>query len=300
MNDPTRLHEDQANSLEALLVRAGRDYAPPSARLDRIAAGIASAGAAIAGPSVAAASSAAAGTGLGMKLSGTALVTVFKWLGIGALSGFTLSVTATVIEGDWHSTRSTTPDQPAPAPIETETQRPHAARAELRTEPLAMQPKEAASPPHAEPANERSATRSPLSRSATPGKSSLLDESPTVATETNRQAETVAAGPNPPVEPNVESRAKTTSEVLREEVAALGLAKAALDRGAAQEVLAQVTAYRVRFPRGRLGPEATYLEMEAEVLRGNTRRAQNLAAQLTSVVSPNATRVREVLKGSAR
>jgi hypothetical protein len=297
MTDPIRLHEDETNSLDALLLRAGRDYAPPGARLRRIAAGIASAGATISGPTFAAASSAAAGAGAGVKASGTALGIVLKWLGIGALSGLTLSATATVIQTNGPAPGVLAPERGSrPIAIETQTTVSPVARAQTLRAPVTAEQQASLGARPQERSGERApADRTPPNRPPIPARTPAATPYP----ETGGQG---AAAPvsEPQMQTTTESQSRATAAALREEVAALGLAKAALDRGAAEEVRALVSAYRVRFPRGRLGPEATYLEMEAELLRGNTGRAQSLALELATVASPNAKRVREVLKGDVR
>ena len=105
------------------------------------------------------------------------------------------------------------------------------------------------------------------------------------------------AGENsvPPIDPSVSPEARA----MREEVAALGLAKAALNRGAAAEALAIVRSYHTRFPTGRLGPEAAYIEMEAAHSTGNLKRARELALQLAGGTTPNAYRARLILEGKA-
>jgi hypothetical protein len=299
MNDPTRLYEDETNSLDAVLLRAGRDYSPSSTRLGRIAAGIAGAGATIGSHAAAAASVGASGAGLGTGLSGTALVTVVKWVGIGALAGLTVSATAAVVETQGPAARDAASEQEntvveaLPVPIEDEARAHSSTPQQPSSESMPEDQRAAAGARSQAPATapaaagRPSASRTPLSRAAS------LSQNPAVSPKA--AGGTVVADPLPAASSAADSTAVTAA--LREEVAALGLAKAALDRGAAQEVLAHVSAYRVRFPRGRLGPEATYLEMEAELLRGNRGRARKLAGELTGVASPNATRVREVAEG---
>jgi hypothetical protein len=85
---------------------------------------------------------------------------------------------------------------------------------------------------------------------------------------------------------------------LREEVAALGLAKAALNRRAPAVALDAVRAYRTRYPAGRLAPEASYIEMEAELALGNRQRATALAKVLASGAGGNAERARVILNES--
>jgi hypothetical protein len=86
-------------------------------------------------------------------------------------------------------------------------------------------------------------------------------------------------------------------QALREEVAALALAKSALNRGAAAAALDAVRAYRVLYPSGRLAPEATYIEMEAALLAGDRARAVRIAERLATGTTPSAKRAREILQG---
>jgi hypothetical protein len=234
-------------------------------------------------------------------VSGTALVTVLKWLGIGALSGLSVSVGATIIETKGYITRGSDAEieskelETQPVPIENETVSPSSARVQAYSE----------SPPVKQGTDERAAVgRAAGKPNSISGKTpATLAENSGARPELSETKRPDADGTTvaePSTEASSESAAKAVSAALREEVAALGLAKAALDRSAAGEVLAHVAAYRVRFPHGHLGPEATYLEMEAELLRGNISRAKSLAARLTSVASPNAKRVREVLEGRVR
>ncbi|MBK7581362.1 MAG: hypothetical protein IPI67_14255 [Myxococcales bacterium] len=100
-----------------------------------------------------------------------------------------------------------------------------------------------------------------------------------------------------PVVPASSTTAVPAQSTLGAEAATLAAAKAALDRRSAGEALATLRAYRARFPRGELGQEASYLEMEAELASGNRAAAQGIAASLADGTTPSADRAREVLKG---
>jgi hypothetical protein len=304
MTDPTRLHEDETNLLGALLLKAGRDYAPSRTRLERIAAGIAGAGAVIGGQSLAAASSAGAGVALGTKASGTALAIALKWLAIGALGGLTSSAAAIHLEPHWTATREPTfeiENRANPVSIETEPVSEPVVRLQARIDSKPSGEPGVAGP--ALPAERGGAGRAIAQREAiTKTDSTVRSENSSVGPESERPevGGAIAAESQAGAKLEPAPEAQALGAVLREEVAALGLAKAALDRGAAEEALALVSSYRVRFPRAHLAPEATYVEMEAELLRGNVSRARGLAGQLSSVPSPNAKRVREVLRGGAK
>jgi hypothetical protein len=101
----------------------------------------------------------------------------------------------------------------------------------------------------------------------------------------------------PAVAPELTGSESQTQRALREEVAALALAKSALNRGAAAAALDAVHAYRMLYPAGRLAPEATYIEMEATLLAGDRTRAVRIAERLATGTTPSAKRAREVLQG---
>ncbi len=110
----------------------------------------------------------------------------------------------------------------------------------------------------------------------------------------------VAALPAPPRSALVRSPVAPETRAVREEVRALGRAKAALNHGRPADTLAILAEYRARFPQGHLRPEAVYLEMEAELARGNRERARVLAHALSVGRSPNAERARAILKEEQR
>jgi hypothetical protein len=82
---------------------------------------------------------------------------------------------------------------------------------------------------------------------------------------------------------------------LGAELAALRTAKSALAQGNPTVALQQVRDYRAQFPRGKLGVEATVIEIEALVALGRRAQAQKLAEPLLTGDSPYAPRVRSLL-----
>jgi hypothetical protein len=82
---------------------------------------------------------------------------------------------------------------------------------------------------------------------------------------------------------------------LAAEMDAIRPAKARLASGDAQGALAQLRQYRAQFPAGRLGVEATVIEVEALVASGQRGAAEKLAAPLINGDSPYAARLRSLL-----
>lgn len=82
---------------------------------------------------------------------------------------------------------------------------------------------------------------------------------------------------------------------LAAELDAIRPAKARLASGDAAGALAQVRQYRAQFPKGRLGVEATVIEVEALVALGQRSAAERLAAPLLKGDSPYAARLRTLL-----
>jgi hypothetical protein len=284
MNDPKRLREPGADRFTSLLLESGRSDAPPKARLDRMLSGVVAAGL-TAGAKASVASAAALAAPLAAKAAvPTALV--LKWLGVGALAGIAMSAVALRLE----SLSRTDPARVLAPPSE------HAVVAPLR------RPSEGQ--PHDLPAVTPPASRVQPTEIVAPtgvdgrARPPSRDSSPSAAH--SKGGAVVVTEPSPPSTPSARSfdPAALDTAALREEVAALGLAKAALNRGAPAVALDAVRAYRARYPAGRLRPEAAYIEMEAEHALGNRERATDLAKQLASGGTPNAERARIILKGN--
>jgi hypothetical protein len=231
-----------------------------------------------------AATAAAAGTAAPLASSALPFAIVVKWLGIGALVGVVASAGAGAVLPEQRASSSelaAPPEQaPAVAVIAPVTPKPPGALAPLDPRATIAVPV----PVAALPAPPRSAQK----------------RSPVVPSK----QEAAAAVPAPAAASSVESAAErialSETRGVREEVRALGLAKAALNRGSPAETLAVLAEYRARFPQGRLRPEAAYLEMEAELARGNRERARALAQGLSVGPLPNAERARAILKETER
>ena len=283
MNEPKRLRQQGAHRMTTVLLEAARTDAPPKARLDRmLGIGGGAAGAALA----AGTAGASAGVGAPVAKSAVGIALVIKWLGLGALAGAVVGASATQISRvQVHETNGavavpTRPDeQKGSAPAVSARHAEPAAVLELPTPPAAPTTQVHRAKPHPGPARVQSRS---LSGAAPP-------ESPRSPTETPTAAATS--------ESSSEQSGSPEARVLREEILALGRAKAALNRGAPAEALTVIREYRARFPLGRLGPEATYIEMEAELANGNRARAGAIAEQLAPGSTPNAERARVILKG---
>ena len=297
MNDPKRLRAEDSDRVTRLLLEAGRAESPGRARLARLATAAAGAGAALSAKAAAASAVAAplAGT------SATSLVVVLKWVGLGALGGLMISATATEVgrrTSDPDGVGAARPRELAPfstvQPREASRPAPTSAWASAK-----QQASGSSDPAPAAAANElappspqaravgslpRSSSRQRPSGEAAPITSALPTQDPGSSGAT-------AVAPEPTGSESAEERA------LREEVAALALAKSALNRGAARAALDAVRAYRVLYPAGRLAPEATYIEMEAALMAGDRARAMQIAQRLSTGTTPSAKRAREILQG---
>jgi hypothetical protein len=82
---------------------------------------------------------------------------------------------------------------------------------------------------------------------------------------------------------------------LAAELDAIRPAKARLASGDARGALTQIRQYRAEFPNGKLGVEATVIEVEALVALGQRGAAERLAAPLLKGDSPYAARLRTLL-----
>jgi hypothetical protein len=155
--------------------------------------------------------------------------------------------------------------------------------------------------------------------SATPAPESVPD-SPVVAAADEESASVVEAAPSevaqeaapvvaledlPEDELTTEAKPQTPGSLvpqaapkaagLSEELALLKPARAALSSGDANGALTALSAYRAKFPNGKLGPEATRLQVEALVRLGRRAEAERLAAPLLEGNSPYAERMRTLL-----
>ena len=99
-----------------------------------------------------------------------------------------------------------------------------------------------------------------------------------------------------PAQPGGAASGAKTQGSLAEEVAQLQKAKLALTGGNAGQALAELNTYAQRFPRPRLGAEATVVRIEALLASGDTTRAKALAESFLAKnpSSPYATRLRSL------
>ncbi len=107
--------------------------------------------------------------------------------------------------------------------------------------------------------------------------------------------EVVSAEPSPQAARSQEPGANTTS--LADEVRALDGARKALAGGNAKACLEKLDSYRVEFPRGVLGLEATVLRIEALAASGARTQARDLGTRFLASHpdSAHAARVRSVI-----
>jgi hypothetical protein len=215
--------------------------------------------------------------------SAVGVALVIKWLALGAFAGTVAGASATQISPvNLHE-----PSDAVASPTATDGRKVSAPSVTARlAEPLAVveQPPadaERMSPAHRAEPHPGSARVQPRSIRGV-GRRDTPAQTPTQSA---------------PSEPISDQSASPEARVLREEILALGRAKAALNRGAPSVALSVIREYRTRFPLGCLGPEATYIEMEAELASGNRARARALAERLASSAMPNVERARVILKG---
>jgi hypothetical protein len=295
MIGPKRLRVYDSDRVTRLLLEAARSESPGRRRLLKIVSAAAGVGATATGKAAAALVSASPAIGM----STTSVAVVLKWIGVGALGGVMVSAAATEIQFGTPPALDHSPaHQGAP----------------FSALPAADAPKRvSASHPLPEPRILQQSDQR-LNRGngslAPPASAGPLAKRSTDATDQSQRAPIAAASGSihfsePESQPNGAPAAASEPEripsaaerALREEVAALALAKSALNRGEAAAALEAVRAYRVRYPQGRLAPEAGFIEMEAALALGDRQRAVRVAAQLASGTSPSSERAREILKG---
>jgi hypothetical protein len=282
MKEPARLGQPGSDSVTRLLMEAGRDEAPSNERVRRMLGAVAGTGVALS------AHAAMAGAPLAASAAQSAIgiTVVAKWLGLGVLAGVIVSAGAAQVSPVGPSDASETPAVPAgPA-------RP-AAAAGFPVDPPAAPQRPVPGAPSEASNDDPTAHRASGAPHPISGPKSRSIAAPVSTAESAKPAKVSGAEPAPAA-----SVVSPETHALREEVAALALAKAALNRGAAAEALAIVRSYRIRFPQGRLEPEAAYIEMEALYATGNRKRARELAERLAPGTKPNAVRARAILKGN--
>jgi hypothetical protein len=278
MNEPKRLRQVSTDNVTKLLLEAGHSDAPSDHRLGRMLGGVAGASVVLG----AEAATAAAAASAPVAQSALPLALVVKWLGLGAFAGMIASTgAAQVVAGA--TDKASTSISPAAGRQAAVPASPVAAS----DSPVAVEA--------AKPEPPRTSSGASLRRDMPRAFSSKVPSIASAAAQAMATEQQAAQNSAPPIGTSVSPEARA----LREEVAALGLAKAALNRGAAAEAQAIVRSYHTRFPAGRLGPEAAYIEMEAAHSAGNLKRARELALQLAGGTTPNAHRARVILEGKA-
>lgn len=277
MSPPSRLVEGQASELTRRLLQAGLSERPTAGVTRRVLV------LAVAIPTATKASLAAGGA-----------VAAVKWLGVGFLAG------GVAIAG----TKGLSFLSSAPAALRTE----RAARASAshddsggasairpglhpRTLPERRRIADSAPP---QPAAEARLTRE---RTGGGGAAVLTGGAQAAA---SRAASRVPAAVSPsaavPGSPSEALSAVPVQSTLGAEIAWIDRARLALSAGQPATALTTLEQYRQRYPRGRFGPEATALEVEARLLGGDGAGARALAAHFLArhPTSPLAERVRSL------
>jgi TolA-binding protein len=203
-----------------------------------------------------------AGAATAAAASAVRLATIFKWMGIGVVSGLMVVGAAQVTKSrvSWQ--------QPA---------LPSATTSSPRLDPPAATVSIAPAP---DKSAESRPTAAPRPGAAPP---------PSIAPAEQAEPEPVVEPP-PPV--------ASAAPRLAEEVDAMERARGAVARGQAAEAMAALDRYDREFPRGRMGHEAAYLRMQALILQGNRAAAQQMAESFlrANPQSPLSPRVRALLK----
>lgn len=284
MTEPRRLSDNDGPS--ALLLASAQDDGPSAASFERTAKRLGLAGAAF-GAATLATSSGAAGTvatvakgagalgsaSAGVASSGAGLVGATKAAGVAGMSLFAkiagIAVVGVVLTA---GTVVATREAPRPLPVSS------------------------AAPPAAVAFPAKTSTDAPLAH-ATPAPQESAE--PTVAPSPAPMAE-------PAVEPTKATKAKGSAKAaegtdddhaLRDEVALLDQARAAIASGNTAAALSALDRHKREFPRGFLSSEAEVLRVEALVKAGRTAEARAQGERLLSREpnGPQAKRVRSLL-----
>ncbi len=284
MSDLSPLLSDTNDELERLLLLSADDDEPDATALPRVAAvlgvGAMAVGLSNAG-SVVAEQAALGGAAAAKPLT---LVSLAKLLAVGATAGVLTSGTAYVAFRPAHS-QAPTPTVSA-LPVATTASPRHAAAQEV-ADPT---------PTPEEPAPATTAVIPPPPPAAEPVEPDEM-EPPAVA-EPRAAALGSTASFDAPVEATTSAAEARAASTLSEEVRALDTVRKELAIGRARSALADLDAYRARFPNGALTTEATVLRVEALLGAGERASAEREAARLIQAApnSRHAERVRELLK----
>jgi TolA-binding protein len=128
---------------------------------------------------------------------------------------------------------------------------------------------------------------------AAPKPTPALEQTDTVVPTEPSNVEAPAAVPAP----RAAKPSPAASADISGEIAAISVARAALDKGNARGALAALDHYQQDFPRGTLAPEATVLRIEALNVAGDRARAKSLGEAFLKAhpKSPHAQRVRSLI-----
>ncbi len=122
------------------------------------------------------------------------------------------------------------------------------------------------------------------------------------STETRTPAASSPAPSSPRSPTPIRGPDRSNETSVHAELAALEQARSALESGDAARALSWLDAYRVRFPRGSMAPEAAVLRIEALVRTGDMDAAERVGDAFLAgqPQSPYAARIRSLIGGSNR
>jgi hypothetical protein len=274
---PDRLYESSSSEVERLLLRAGRERAPQGAKRRAIAAatGVVAASALTAGT---AGGAVASGAVAGKTGAGIATLLSLKWVVVVGVASVSVAAGTAAV----HVVRSE--------------------RAATRAAEIAAADKAhaiAARAPVARSASVAPLVPVPVASAAAASVVSVPPPSAPVV------AEVVAPRPSAP--PGTTSNKVTgvpssnASSNPAAELVMLDQARGAIRSGAPAEALSILDAYRARFARGVMAPEASILRVEALVGAGDRAGAEREAESFrrANPNSPYAARIDSLLAGSA-
>ena len=282
MSDSDRVGHEVADSVERLLLRAGRVAAPRGAKERSLAAvSTALAGAFVTSHAAAGATIAGAGGAAGAAKAGSLtmlhVIAVTGLTGIGAVSG------AMIFDRDHHVA------PPSPASVAAPSSA--APKSVARTRPT----RPAVLPPALQPPPPIVVTDDPPAANSEQSAAVARAAVATVETKTPARAAVPLAVEGPPS--TVDSPAP-----VRVEIAMLDQARRALSLGEPARSLSILDAYVERFPRGTLAPEATLVRIEALIKAGDRPAAERAAEALEASRpdNPYGARVRSLLASPNR
>lgn len=208
------------------------------------------------------------GGAAGSASATTSAVVVVKWLLIGAVAGTSLSLAGSALVDRTEPKPAATSGRPTVAlehpPIERKAMAPAPSSRSLRDTPPAPLPSRPA-------ASAAGLPRMPVA--------------------SNPTAPALSGPPPAPSTPE-------SSDALLEEAAMIERASSAVRAHDGARALAALRAYRARFPRGKLMPEASVLEVEALLAAGRNQAARAAARRFLAAHpdSPSAKRVKTLVR----